>query len=367
MTRSRFPKRIIQAIIAKDLKDALRDGRIMLGLAMIVGVAMMMGLTSPEDTRTKATLTYWSEGETALPKAIKTVGSDVIDLRITRSDDAIALRDAVRDKEADIALLVPNGFDAAVAQGARPEVTVVVADPPSGPGAAVMATVEPALRVLGGQGVPADVEMEPVRAEFRRGEAAVDQIGLRRFAGLVGILGIMAMVGLFMVPMILAEETEKKTIEALAMATSYRVIVAAKAMVGLVVSVGLAVATVVITDLAPADLPTFTLAFVLTALLFVGTGLLLGGLFSATTVNTWSGLLIVVLLAPAFMMSNPPPWPAIDSVFTVLPSSQALRLGLNGVSGTDLFPDVWLSYVVLAVWMVAIYALLIRRLSTREL
>jgi hypothetical protein len=276
------------------------------------------------------------------------------------------LREAVRDKDADAALLISDDFDASVARGAKPTVTVILADPPSPDGRAAAATIEPALRALAGQNVPATVVSESVDATNKRGEAAVDEVGTRRFTAPVGILAVMAWVGLFMVPMILAEETEKKTIEALAVATSYRVIVAAKALVGVIVAIALTVAMLVPTDLAPAEPLTLALALGLTALLFVGIGLLLGGLLTATVVNTWSGLLILALLAPAFIVGNPPPWPGIDTVFSVIPSSQPIRLALNGVSGTLLFPDAWLSATVLTGWLFLVFAALVRRLSTRE-
>jgi hypothetical protein len=47
----RFPTRVVRAIIAKDLRDALRDGRLMLGAAVIVGVALVMDLGTAEDAR----------------------------------------------------------------------------------------------------------------------------------------------------------------------------------------------------------------------------------------------------------------------------------------------------------------------------
>jgi len=363
---AKLRSRVLRAIIAKDLRDGLRDGRIVLALAFVVGAGLLMGLTSPDDLRTKATLAYWAEEDTRVPEMIQRVGEDVIDLRINRVATPDGLRDAVRDKRADLAIIIPGGFDAAVERGDEPTATAIVADPPTAAASAVVATVEPALRTLADQSIPATVLTESVGAPYRRGEAAVDEVGFRRFSGLLAIIGVMAMIGLFMVPMILAEETEKRTIEALAMAASYRLIVVAKALVGLVVAVTLTAGILLFTDLAPADPRTLVLALSLTALLFVGIGLLLGGLFTATTVNTWSGLLLVLVLAPAFMLANPPPWPGMDTLFTALPTSQAIRLALNGVSGEALFPDAWLSVLVLATWLLLIYAVLIRRLSTRE-
>jgi hypothetical protein len=366
MRGGRFPGRVVRAIIAKDLKDVLRDGRIVIGVVFVVGAALLLGLTSPNDQRTKATLIYWADGESRLPETMKTLGRDVIDLRIKRADSPGSLRDVVSNKAADVAMIIPRGFDTALRGGQDPSATVIIADPPSGGGAAIAATIEPALRTLTGQEVPATVETQTVRAAFRRGEAAVNEVGLRRYSGLLGILGIIAVVGLFMVPMILAEETEKKTIEALAMAASYRTIVVAKAMVGFVVAAVLTVAAVYLTDVDPVEPSLLAVAFGLTALLFVGAGLLLGGYLSATAVNSWSGLVIIALLVPALLVGNPPPWSGIDSVLDALPTSQAIRLALNGVSGTSLFPGAWVSVLVLLAWLLAIYAVLIRRLSSRE-
>lgn len=58
---------------------------------------------------------------------------------------------------------------------------------------------------------------------------------------------------------------------------------------------------------------------------------------------------------------------AIDTILRVLPTSQAMRPITNGLVGRELFGDVWLSYVVVALWAVVEFGALAWRLARREL
>ncbi len=72
------------------------------------------------------------------------------------------------------------------------------------------------------------------------------------------------------------------------------------------------------------------------------------------------------MLAPVFMVGLPVP-DLIDVLLTLIPTSQATRLAMNGLMmGEALFPDAWLSFLVIAAWGAVAYALLLWRLSRRE-
>ena len=104
-------------------------------------------------------------------------------------------------------------------------------------------------------------------------------------------------------------------------------------------------------------------AMVLLGIALVGFGLLLGGLFkSANQLNNWGGLILIPVIAPAFIIGLWSPG-LFEYVIEALPVSQGMKLAVNGMSGEAIFANVWLSYLILAAWIVIFYAALVFRLS----
>lgn len=75
--------------------------------------------------------------------------------------------------------------------------------------------------------------------------------------------------------------------------------------------------------------------------------------------------MILPVIAPAFAVGFPLPG-ALGTPLKAIPTSQAAHLLVNGLSGESIFPGVWLSFAVLALWAAAAYALLLRQLARRE-
>lgn len=174
---------------------------------------------------------------------------------------------------------------------------------------------------------------------------------------------LVAMISMLAVPIILAEEAEKKTLEALTLIASYLDIVVAKALVGLtyiVVGVGLLLG---LTQNWPEDPLTFFSGVLLLGVALVGFGLLLGGLFrSANQLNNWGGLILVPVIGPAFVVGLwSPGW--FEYVIEAVPVAQGMKLAINGMSGDTILANIWVSYLVLAVWIVIGYSALVFRMS----
>src|SRR5690606_32608621 len=114
---------------------------------------------------------------------------------------------------------------------------------------------------------------------------------------------------------------------------SYLDVVSAKALVGLAyiaVSVPL---LLIVTGLAPEDPLLFALATLLFSLVIIGFGLLIGGLFrNANKVNTWSGVIILPIVAPAFIVGLPIP-DILETILNIMPTTHAMRLFVNSLSG----------------------------------
>ena len=196
-------------------------------------------------------------------------------------------------------------------------------------------------------------------------QAIFDRLGVRKYFVLVAIVMEIGMIAMLAVPIILTEEVEKHTIDALVLVASYFDIVVAKALVGLTY-IALAVTIMVsLTRLAPEQVALFALAVLTLSVTLIGFGLLIGGLFrSANQLNTWGGVVLLPILAPAFAVGLPVPgW--VQGIFDAIPTSQAIKVMINSLSGERFFTHIWLSFVVMAVWAVAAYAILVQRLARR--
>jgi ABC-2 type transport system permease protein len=193
----------------------------------------------------------------------------------------------------------------------------------------------------------------------------IDRLGLRRYFVLLALVMLVAMVALLALPVILVEETEKKTLDALALIISYADVVAGKTLVG---ATYIAVATALLlglTRLSPADPLLFVLAMVVFSITVVGFGLLLASLFhNANQLNTWSGLFVAPFVIPIFLVAAGLP-KAVTTVLSLLPAPRATELFVNGLSGQAIYSNVWLSLLILLAWAAAVYTLLLWRLSHR--
>jgi ABC-2 type transport system permease protein len=191
-------------------------------------------------------------------------------------------------------------------------------------------------------------------------------MGPRKYFVLATVVMMLGMISMLAVPIMLTEEAEKKTLDAILLVGSYLEVIVAKAVVGLVY-VALSVALMLaLTRLRPADLPTFAAGTGLLALALIGIGLLIGGLFrSAQQVYSWSSLMLLPVIGPAFAVGLPVP-AAVDLVFKALPTSQGMRIMTNGLAGTQLFSEQVTSFVIVGLWALAAYGLLAWRLSRRE-
>lgn len=356
--------RRILAIFRKDFSDAVRDSRILIAIVVPLGLGLFYNFAlDDEQSVPEATVAYAAAEQSELPAVMRDLAGNSLRLTFTPVTDAAEARQKVAADDADLGLMLPAGFDAAVAQGATPAITLVVPESPAVGGSVAIALLDPALRQLAGQGPPASVTVDTVPPEAS--ESVMDRVGQRRFSVVGAAIMTITLSGMFVVPMVLADEVEKKTLDALVLIATDREVIVAKALLGLAY-IAIAVPLLfVVTAIRPVALAPFALGLVLLSVLFVGLGLLLGGLLSPTQLNTWGGIMIVPLLIPAVVVGLPAPgW--LDAVLTLVPTTHGARLVVNGLSEDPLFTRAWLSALVLMAWCAALYALLLWRLGHRE-
>jgi ABC-2 type transport system permease protein len=356
----------IFTLFTKDLKDAIRDARVLVALIVPLGLGVFYNYTFDDSSITTihGTVAVAATGETRLPDLIRAAGPPNLVLEFVTEPDQAAVERAVGNEDADIGLVIPAGFDQAVQQGTQPALTVIRSPKPSISGDYVLANLEPVLRQMADQTFP--VAINVTAAPAAKSETLFDKIGLRTWSLSLAIILMLAMVSALAIPIVLAEEFEKKTIDALALAMPYREVILAKALLGLfymTVMVGLFLG---LTRLSVHNWGMFVLGVGLTGLASLGFGLLMAGLLkNPNQLNTWSGVFLLPFIAPAAIVGQPAP-ETLRTIASLFPSGAGMRLVLDSVATERIFSSSLRSILVLVVWAVAGYLLLLWQLKRRQ-
>lgn len=361
--------RRLRAIYRKDMRDAIRDSRVLTALLMPLALGLLYSfMFSDESVQVqKGTVGIVAAGPTQLRQAIShQVKGSLLRLRFVTVSDVGTLRRQVRQKEVDVGLVVPEGFDEAVAAGQTPTLTVVLPASPGVDAGYVRAIVDRSVAAMARRAPPATIVVRTLPPETGGSTAAIDVLGARKDFILISSILLLCMVAVYAVPAVLVEEIEKRTMEALTLVASTAEVIGAKALFGLTLSVVSVPILLVITRGRPADVVAMAVAVVLSAVVLVGIGLLFAGLMkNQQQINTWSGALLLPLLAPAIAVGMPLPG-VVNQALGFIPTTQSFRLMANAFAGRALYPNEVLSYAVLVVWGVGVYALVWWRLSRQE-
>jgi len=356
---------IIAAIFRKDVVDAVRDSRVLVSLLTPIILALLYNSIFPEERLVEAKIAFAGPENSALVRTLEERAGQSVSLKLRHVDSDAEARHLVVTQDVDAAFVLPADVDDAIRQGRRPTITLI--QPTTGGSTAnfVSASLEAGIRALSGQPPVATVAVERVQAGSA--EAGVlGEVGARRYFVLATVVMMLGMIAVLAVPIILTEEAEKKTLDALLLVANYREVILGKALVGVAYSAVSVAIMLGITRLRPLDLPTFVIGTGLLAVSLIGLGLLLGGLFkTAGQVYTWSSVLLLPIIGPAFV-AGLPVTDALDLALRAFPTFQGMRIMTNGLAGKTLFGDAWVSYAVLLAWVAIAYGALAWRLSRRE-
>jgi hypothetical protein len=357
--------RHIRAIFLKDLRDAVRDARVLIAILIPLGLGVMYSFMFQNTPSVPSvTIAYASPDATVLPERLKAVIGSSAHVTFVRVSSVTEMRQRIAAKQADVGLVLPSGFDAAVSSGRTPTLTVLRPSSSSTSEVLVQTTLDGALRQMAGQRAPATLQVVAVPAPQAGFEAVYAQLGLRVYFTLASVLMLVGMIAMLAVPIVLGEEREKKTLDALTMIASYREVIVAKALLGIAYVVVAVLLLLAITRIVPINLPTFVATSLLLSVALIGFGLLLGSLLTANQMNTWGGVFLIPILLPPFLVGISLPG-VVEALFSALPSTQAMRLLVNSMAAQPIFPQAWLSYLVIATWGVIAYALVLWRLARR--
>jgi ABC-2 type transport system permease protein len=169
------------------------------------------------------------------------------------------------------------------------------------------------------------------------------------------------MTGAFVVPLLIVEEKEKRTLDfLLSSPASLKEIVAGKAVTGVVYTLLIAGLLLGINRAHVHNWPLTGLTVVIGLLFVVGVGLVVGSLLKNTMqVNTWASFVLIVLLAPSFPSIGITKW--FDTAMRVIPTyylSEALKLSMAGTVSSQLWVNLAvLSGCTIVVFFAAVWAL----------
>lgn len=357
--------RIVLAIFRKDVVDAIRDSRVLVSLLTPLILAILYNSIFPEERLFEAKVAYAGPETSSLVRTMQERAGQTVSLKLRHVDSETEARRLVTTQDVDAAFVLPADVDDAVREGRRPTITVI--QPTTGGSTAnfVSGSLEAGLRALAGQSAVATVQVERVKAGSTE-EGVLGEIGARRYFVLATVVMMLGMIAVLAVPIVLTEEAEKKTLDALLLVANYREVIFGKALVGVAYSAASVALMLGLTRLPPLDIPTFVLGTGLLAVALIGLGLLLGGIFrTAGQVYTWSSVVLIPIIGPAFVAGLPVP-ALLDLALRAFPTTQGMRIMTNGLAGKPLFGDLWISYAVLFVWVAIVYGALAWRMARRE-
>jgi|SRR6266850_7345592 len=334
--------RIVAAIARKDLVDAVRNRYLLIALLTPLLVAILFRVVLPGiNSMNNLTIVVHDPGNSGLVAQLGTMPQ----IKLVEASSAGATAGEVEKLKAVGGLVVPANFDADVAADKQPALTIYVNNKKNIIEQATFRhLLEQQVLSLVEHPVPAllnwiDLAKEP--GAQTGGLADIEKM-------LLPLLLLLAfgMTGALVVPLLLVEEKEKRTLDFLLTSpASLTEIIAGKALTGVVYSVLIAGVLLALNHKMIGNWP-LTLVTILLGLLFVvAIGLFMGSLFQNTMqVNTWASLVLLLLLAPSFPAPGLPA--ALETAMRFVPTYyfiDALKLSLRGTAS----PRLWLDLTVM--------------------
>lgn len=343
--------RVVAAIAQKDLIDAIRNRYLLVALLTPLSVALLLRLMLPGVESQNVTIVVHDPGKSVLVSKLR----EVPQVKLIEADSAAMARTEVERIKASGGLVVPANFDADVAADKQPELTVFVNNKKNNIEKAVFR------RLMDRQIAALDQRPPPAKLNWINiydDPESQARSGINVSQMLLPLLLVLTfgMTGALVVPLLLVEEKEKRTMDFLLTSpASLTEIVTGKALTGVVYSVLIGGALLAINHQMIGNWPMTILTIVFGLLLIVSIGLLMGSIFQSTMqVNTWASIALLVLIAPSFPFPNSPA--VLESAMRLVPTYyfvEALQLSLAGNRSSRLWVHL---AVVLACTFIAFLA-----------
>ena len=327
---------IVSAITRKDLVDAIRHRYLLTALVTPLFVALLFRVLLPgTNARDILTIVVHDGGGSGLVAELRKTPR----IGVVEAGSSDATTSEVKKQKAIGGLVIPPNFDSDLAANKQPELTVYVNNEKTVfEQAAFRRLLDQVVRSYAKQPEPARftwVDIDKGKNDKNLGGTSLDQI-------LLPLLLILTfgMIGAFVVPLLIVEEKEKRTLDfLLSSPASLREIIAGKALTGVVYTLLIAGLLLGINRQFVRNWPLTLLVVLLGMLFVVGVGLVIGSFLKNTMqVNTWASVVLIVLLAPSFPSIGITAW--FETVMRLIPTyylSEALKLSMAGTVSSQLW------------------------------
>ncbi|MCX7682083.1 MAG: ABC transporter permease [Anaerolineae bacterium] len=319
---------IVWAIARKDIVDGVKNLYVLFSLLLPIGMSLLFRLVFHTDMTGSLTVAVYDPGSSRLVAGLHNSPQ----VQLIRAASAKEVEEKVKDRAIG-GIVIPEDFDAAVAAGERPILTVYLnARRGSGELLAFQRLVEQQVWALVHAELPARIAWTDVSASPGLRSQGAFNFGL--YTLILMMMLALSMTGTFVVPLLLVEEKEKHTLQALLLSPARpSEVTAGKALTGLVYTLLIVGVLVGLNRGWVGDWPVTILTLLLGSLLMIAVGLLVGGLFHTTMqVNTWSTLIMLVLVAPSWftVVNLPVPLKMASALIPTYYLVEALQLALAG-------------------------------------
>jgi ABC-2 type transport system permease protein len=337
---------MIWMIARKDVVDAIKNQFLFLGLLMPIFLWLIFRLMFPDmSSMGTMKIAVHDEANSRLVAELRSMPEVIL----SELENEQQVMDFVK-KQAMGGLVIPAGFDDAVAGDQNPTLTVYINSRRGGGGIQAFRSLvdQQVWNLAGHDSLPAQVKTIDT-AGSKSGLFGSD-IQMDRFMTVMLLVLSIVGIGVFVVPSLLVEEKEKKTLKALLVSPAGpSEVVAGKALAGLIICLVIVGSMILLNKAYTGNWPVTILTLILGSLFLVLVGLAMGGFFKTITqVNTWSSVFLVALLLPSWVtvMGLPDPF---GMIVRLVPSYYLVDLLNQSMAGRATFGSIWSSLIVLVV------------------
>jgi ABC-type Na+ efflux pump permease subunit len=344
-------KRIF-AMVRKDIIDSIRNMYIASALVMPLVFSLLLRFVMPDTS--KLTIVVYDPGQSQLVAGLRSLPQ--MNLLEVNSAEAVPLE--VEMKSAVGGLVLSAGFDEAVSANQQPELTAYLNKKGN---ALQQANFQ---QILDRQIVAFINQPSPLKLTWvNLAEKSITEqssLNANQLMLLLLLLMTMCLTGVLVVPLLLVEEKENRTLEFLRLTpASLNEVAAAKALTGLIYSVLNVFILLALNYRLVGNWPITLLVLLIGMCLVVLIGLLMGAFCRNTMqVNTWVGFVVILLTLPPILFSgglNLPP--VFETVLRLIPTyylAEALKVTLSNKNLTEIWEPLFVMIVTVVIGFFAV-------------
>ena len=346
------PKKIM-ILVRKDLLDAARTPRlaILILLPVLISVATNLFFRNELSFR----IAIFSPTPSQLTENLRAV--EVI--KLTPLDTEGAVRDSVSRKTNLLGVILPPNFDRSLQDKQSPKVLFVLADNGRSSQSA-LSIVQQVIQSLVVEKSPIVSSVEVLLPETDSGVSLRGGLGLDKYTIVLWLVMGLATNGVLLVPTLVMEERERKTLDALLLSPlSYADVICSKALVGVFYSVLSGLLVLLLQGGLQNDIWSLLAILLMGSMALSLLGVLVGGLAkNLQTLNSYGGLLIFPLILPAMVgVLGPNRFVQYLQFLPTYHLTQGIALAMNGKGSQIGLNLAWLIIQCFVIFFVVVWSL----------